>query len=308
MKMSKYSLFSLAMMPMILREGEGTGGGAGGEGGTVEAPWAGAEGVWTLGEGEAAKPWHTTIAEDSVRSHVEAKGYKNPAELAMANYQLNKLQRGDPTVIGMPDKDATPEQMSEFYGKLGRPDAPDGYEFKFGEDVKVDDGLMQFARTAFHEAGLTPAQAQAVADKWNEYSAQGSSTLQDQIAEQNTQELTALTEKWGADLEKNKAAGQLAVKALGADEALLSKVENQIGSAALVELMALIGRKSDEGTLTGGGGGGDPALPENMSKEQAQARIDELRGDEAFDKKYNDANHPEHKDAVAMLTRLYARI
>lgn len=287
--------------------GEGVGGGESGAAHPVEAPWASAEGVWNVGEGDTAQPWHATIPETEARQHVEAKGYKNPAELALANYNLTKLQRGDPTVIGLPGSDATPEQMGEFYSKLGRPDAPEGYEFKFADGVQVDDGMMQFARSAFHEAGLTPAQAQLVADKWNEFAAQQGEGFQTQITEQNDQELQALQTKWGGDLEKNKAAGQRAVQALGLDAELIGKVEQQIGSAAIVELLATIGRKSDEGGFTTSPQGGDPNNPDTMTREQASAKITELQADQEFQKKYTDRNHPGHKDAVDLMQRLFAR-
>lgn len=288
--------------------GEGAGGGAGEGAHPVEAPWTGADGVWNLGEGEAAQPWYSSIPEEDARSHVEAKGYKNPAELALANYNLTKLQRGDPTVIGLPGKDATPEQMGEFYGKLGRPDAPEGYEFKFGEGVTPDETMVAFARTTFHEAGLTPAQAQIVADKWNEFASKETEALQTRVEQDNESALNELTTRWGADLEKNRAAGQRAMQALGISAELVEKVEQSIGSAAIVELLATIGRKSDEGGFTSTPQGGDPNNPETMTKEQAQAKIAELSGDAEFQAKYTDAKHPGHKDAVDLMQRLYAKV
>lgn len=304
-------MFKIGQLRIAFEQpGEGSGGAGGGEGAAhpVQAPWAAAEGVWNLGEGETAQPWFATIPEQEVRQHVEAKGYKNPAELALANYNLTKLQRGDPTVIGLPGADATPEQMNEFYAKLGRPEAPDGYEFKFGEGVQSDDTMVSFARSAFHEAGLTPAQAQIVADKWNAFMGEQTEGLQTQITQQNDQELAALQTKWGADLDKNKAAGQRAVKALGIAPELIERVEQQIGSAAIVELLASIGRKSDEGGFKAGEGNSDPNNPDTMTKDQAQAKIGELQASQEFQQKYTDAKHPSHKDAVELMQRLFAKL
>jgi hypothetical protein len=289
-------------------EAPNEGAGGGGAAHPVEAPWAGAEGVWNLGEGETAQPWHASIPEEGARQHVEAKGYKNPAELALANYNLTKLQRGDPTVIGVPGTDATPEQMSEFYGKLGRPDTADGYEFKFADDVKVDEGMMSFAKDAFHKAGLTPAQAQTVADEWNAFSAKQLEDFQGKIADDNGAELEALKAKWGADLDKNTEAGRRVTQALGLEAELIGKIEQQIGSAAIVELLATIGRKSDEGGFLTGDGGGDPNDPAKLTPAQAQERINELSGDAEFQKKYTDKNHPEHAGAVDTMMKLYAKV
>lgn len=289
--------------------GEGTPGGQGNEGAAhpVEAPWASAEGVWSFGEGDGAKPWFAAIPEEDARQHIEAKGYKNPAELALANLNLTKLHRGDPTVVGLPGDDATPEQMAEFYNKIGRPADPTGYEFKFADGVEADPKMMEFARTAFHEVGLNTKQAQLLADKWNAFMGEQQQELLSGVAGQNDQELADLATRWGADLDKNKAAGHRAVQALGLSNDLIERVEQQIGSAAIVELLASIGRKSDEGGFTGGSGTGDPNNPDTMSKEQAQARITALHSDDEFQKKYTDRNHPGHKEAVDLMQRLYAR-
>lgn len=294
----------------IVREepNEGAGGGGAGAAHPVQAPWASAEGVWSVGEGEQAQPWHALIPEEDARKHVEAKGYKNPAELALANYSLTKMQRGDPTVVGIPGEGASQEDWDAFYGKLGRPDQPAGYEFQFGEGVQVDDKMVEFGRNTFHKAGLTPQQAQIVADAWNEFASQSGAEAQQQVSQQNEQEIRDLETRWGADLDKNKAAGQRAVKALGISNDLIERVENSIGSAAIVELLASIGRKSDEGGFTSGTENGDPTDPANMNSQQAEARITALRGDAEFQKKFNDPHHPGHKDAVEEMQRLYAKI
>ena len=302
--------------PVFNAEGGGGGGGtppapapAGGEGGTpgVTAPWAGAQGVWNVGEGEAAKPWWNAVTEPEARAHLEAKQYANPAELALANYNLTKLQRGADDILALPAKDAPPEAWNDVWKKLGRPDTPDAYDLKFGEGVKTDDGMVKFGKELFHEMGLDPTRAQKAADKWNGFVAAQEAAMLEQARTQNQQEIDALSSKWGADLEKNKAAGQRAVQALGLSNEFIERLEDQIGSAPVVEVLAMIGRKSDEGGFTGGGGQMDPNNPATMTKEQATARITQLQGDAEFQKKYTDKNHPGHSAAVDMMMRLFAR-
>jgi hypothetical protein len=274
----------------------------------VAAPWQGAEGVWKLGEGDAAQPWYSTIPEEAARQHVEAKGYTNPAELALANYNLTKLQRGDPSVIAVPGTDATPEQMNDFYGKLGRPSEASGYEFTFADDVKVDDKMLEFGRSTFHEAGLTPQQAQIVANKWNEFATQTGTGAQEATRQQNEADMTALETRWGKDLDANKAAGKRVVDALGLPADLMDRVEGGIGGAALVEMLAMIGRKSDEGGLLKPGDNVDPTNPATMNAGQAQAEITKLNGDATFQAAYTDAKHPGHKDAMDRMVKLYSRV
>lgn len=296
----------------ILRdvEGAGSGAGTGAQGGATEhpisAPW-GSDGVWKLGEGDTATPWWTAVPEGPARQHIEAKQYANPAELALANYNLTRLQTGDPNVVALPAKDAPPEAWNDFYNKMGRPETPDGYELTFGEGVQTDENMVKFGKELFHELGVPAPKAQAAADKWNAFVAEQEAGYLQQMQQANQQELDALSSKWGADLEKNKAAGQRAVQALGLSTDMVQRIEDNIGSAAVVELLAMIGRKSDEGGFTSGGSQADPNNPATMSKDQAAARIKALQGDADFQKKYTDKAHPEHGDALKTMEALFAR-
>ncbi len=295
----------------LLFDAEGGGGGApaptGAGGGEHPVPWAGAEGMWNIGEGEAAKPWFTGIPDEAARAHVEAKQYANPSELALANYNLTRLQTGDPNVVAIPGADATPEAKQSFWGKLGTPEKPEGYEFSFGSDVKVDDSMMDFGRQAFHKANLTPEQAQVMADAWNTHAQEATNGMMVADREANDAAMTALEASWGKDLAVNKAAGARVMKALDLSPETSALLESNIGSAAVVELFAKIGLKSAEGKLMENSQEVDPNNPDTMDAEQATSRMAQLRADPEFDKKLNDRNHPEHKTAVSILERLAAR-
>jgi len=292
---------------------EGTGQTPAGEGGgqqsehPVSAPWAETQGVWNVGEGDAAKPWWDTLPDEAARQHVAAKQYANPGELALANYNLTRMQTGDTNVVNVPGKDATDEQWGEFYEKLGRPKTAGEYDLKFGEGIKTDDAMVEFGKNLFHEMGLSNDRAQKAADKWNEFVAAQEAQFLAEDKKRNDEALDALTSKWGPELEQNKAAGKRAVEALGLSADLISQIEQNIGSAPVVELLAAIGRKSDEGGFTSGAGKYDPNNPETMTKQQATARIAELQGDADFQKKYGDKAHPEHAEAVKLMERLFAR-
>lgn len=311
----KYSLFSM-MFPIAYRlmegAGEGAPGGApaGGEGAppppaAPAAPWSGAEGMWQIGEGDGAQPWYATIPEGPARAHIEAKQYANPAELALANYSLTRLQTGDPNVVALPGPDATPEQQAEFYSKLGRPESADKYEFKFGDDVQVDDKMVEFGKTVAFDLGLNPTQAQQMADKWNAFAAEIAQNAPPADATfDNDAELAQLGETWGANLDQMKAAGQRAVQQLGLSQTDMDRIESAIGAAPLVNLLAKIGSKSSEaGAPTAGAPGGDPDNPANMTAAQAQQRVDKLMATDA----YFDPNHVDHKDTVAKVEQLMRR-
>lgn len=297
-------------------DGVGAGGGGDAPGGTppgdvtahpVVAPWAAtAEGPWKVGEAGKEQEWWNTIPEPEAREHVKVKGYKNPAELALANYSLTKMQRGSSDVISLPPKDADENTLNDFYTKLGRPAKPEDYTIKMPDGVTPDENMLTFGKSMFHKMGATPAQAQRGVDMWNQYVQEQNTKAIEDAQKANAEALTALEATWGAQLNENRAAGERVIRALGLSEAKMEAIEAHIGAAPLVELLAEIGKRSGEGKLLGGAGGGDPNDPANMTKEQAQAKITQLRGDTEFNKAYLDSKHPGHADAVARMAKLYA--
>lgn len=278
-------------------------------GGEVKAPWSGAEGVYKFGEGETAQPWWSGISEEPIRQYMDEKQYATPDDAARAAWNAHKNSR-NPNAVEIPGENATPEEVNAFYSKLGRPETPEGYEFKFDEGVQVDDKMMDFGKKLFHKLGADPKKAQEAANEWNAFIAEYNSTSLDAERDANEEALSALTQKWESEEKLNEmsAAGQRAAKALGLDNAAIEAIEANIGSAAIVELMAKIGAATQEGTFKDTGvGSGDPNDPANMTADQAQAAITKLEGDDEFQKKYTDKNHPEHKNAVDRMQLLFAK-
>lgn len=296
-----------------LYEGEGLGGGtppappSGGEHPVANAPWSGVTDTYKVGEAGKETEWWNAIPEEKAREHVKAKGYKNPAELALANYSLTKMQTGSTDVVGLPGKDATQNDWDAFFTKAGRPAAPGDYKFDAGEGVTMDPTMVEFGQKLFHKVGVLPQHANEGVKMWNEFVAAQNAKTIEANQQANADEMRALETSWGASLNENKAAGERVMRALGLDEAKMTKIEGAIGSAAIVELLASIGKKSAEGTLIGGSGGGDPNDPAGMTKDQATEKIKQLSSDAEFQKAYNDAKHPGHKDAVERMNKLYAR-
>ena len=152
--------------------------------------------------------------------------------------------------LTLPPKDATPEQWAEFYKQIGAPDKPEAYELPVPEG---DTG--EFAKTAatwFKEAGLLPQQAQALASKWNEFSAAQAQAAeaaeQQRIAQldaQNKQQEAALKTEWGQNHEANMELARRAVRQfVPSDKAadVISALEDKLGYAETIKLMHSIGR------------------------------------------------------------------
>lgn len=283
---------------------------AGGSGTPHVPPWGtDVNAQWNIGD----KPWYGYIPDEPVRQLFEAKKYANPVQAATALYSANKMIHEDS--IRVPGPDAKPEDWQGVYKKLGALDKPEAYEFKFPEGAQVDDKLVGFGKTLAHKLGLNPTQANTLANEWNEfatkYNTESSAAEQQRIAAENAAALEATKTKWGAEFDTKLTAGRRVAESLfdvknAEDKALMEKVEGAIGSAAMLELFARIGSKTAEGSFkTGGGGVNDN--PDNMSAQTAAAEITRLRGDEAFQKAFMDAKHPNHAASVERMNKLYAK-
>lgn len=278
------------------------------------APWTGVQGEWKIGEGDKAQPWWSGITEEPVREYMKAKNYANPEEAARAAWSANKMfqESGRSDALIAPKADAKPEEWDAFYTKLGRPESPDKYDLKIPEGTPVDENLLKVGKGIFHKLGATPARAQEAFNEWQNFVVESNKAQLEAENTQNGTELAALEKTWGGALEEKKAAGLRVVQSLWPDAAEAEKkmdaIQRNIGAAPLVELLALIGSKSAEGTFKGAGNNNsDPNHPDSMTGEQATARIAVLNSDPAFQSKFTNKNDPGHKEAVNLMERLYAK-
>jgi len=107
--------------------------------------------------------------DPGIREWIGNAGLKldDPAKLVS---DLVVKTRGAETLIGksvqLPGDDAGPEDWNKFFGRLGRPEKPDGYGFQVPDEIKdsYDAGFTEAFRGAAHQAGLTPKQASVVHD------------------------------------------------------------------------------------------------------------------------------------------------
>lgn len=178
----------------------------------------------------------------------------------------------------MPGKDATPEAWAEFYGKLGRPESPDGYEFPIPEG---QDGT--FAKTVapmLHKAGITGEQAKILGNEWNalqakaeaDYAASESARI-NAINTKNKAEAEALKTEWGDQNDANMEHARRAMRQfLPADKAgaVIAAIESAVGYKGAITMLHAIGKGMTEhgapglGDTTAGGGAVQKTLAERM--------------------------------------------
>lgn len=243
-------------------EGEGSAGDAGNP--DALPADAGAE----QGNGAAPDAW--SGLEQGNRDIVEKKGWKTPND-GINSYRELERHATDLKAKSLvpPGDDAKPEDWTSFYAKLGRPEKPEGYEFKLPEGLPEDfpyDGKSadEFKSWA-HGAGLSPKQAQAVHDQYVKHTAA-------QLAEAQTQNVkaveaahNALVKEWGDPAtETYKRSQELANRAIrenGGNDLLIElkgigalDQAGNVRTPRLAILLAKVGAGLAEAPVIGGGG------------------------------------------------------
>jgi hypothetical protein len=259
------------------------------------------------------------ISED-YRSKGNIGDFKSADDLAKSYLELQKMVGNS---VRLPSEDTSDEAKQEFlnkikdidgvlikgdedlYNKLGRPEAPEGYDFS--EVVKpeileslpsIGTEIEEFQKMA-HENGLTTQQAKSLVDMRLQ-AIDGEMQRQNEVREESER---ALRKQWGEDYDNRIDAANQVLKIYseqdseGVQELLNTPAANNPAFIRMLsELSHMYKEKGHEGLSKTNFG---------VTPEGAQSKISEKRGDTGFMKAYTDVHHPEHKKAVAELTKLY---
>lgn len=235
--------------------------------------------------------WRDSIPEE-VRGHRSLEHINDVGALAKSYVHAQSMIGADKVAI--PGKSATPEDWREVYSKLGTPETPEGYEISHNlpDGIEMDQDMANWFNTAAHQAGLTPMQAQALADQWNSLTADGAQMDESNYSAYVQDVETELRKEYGQAFDDKLALGNGVVEQFGNPEIL--EVELADGSLLgdnpeVIKLMAEIGtfmqQRLGEDTLEG------VKTTGGMTPDQARDKLSELT---AQNSPYWDQRHPEH--------------
>jgi len=295
--------------PLFDKAGEGSGAGSGGDSSllTGDAGSQQNQGDQNKGNAQQLPPdpakWRDFLS-DEYKVHPSLKDYKDANALAKSHINLQKLLGGDK--IPAPKEDWTPEQWKEFYGRLGRPDTPDKYQFKLADGFPADEALVKDMVAIMHEDGLTQKQAASILEKYSIKMAGAIKAQQDADAAAAKEAITALQKEYGEKFQEATNYARYAVKELGDSD--LANMLNETGltnNVHLFKLMDKVGRLIANDRATGSNNGPGSAGFGNMSVAEAQAAINAMMADPEKNKALYDASHPKHKEVVDIRTQLF---
>ena len=214
------------------------------------------------GQDGANNDW-TTVLDDDTRQLVEQKGYKSPNDLGKAYRELTKkLGERAPEP---PADDADTEAWDAYYKSIGRPEKPDGYEFKLPdgvpENIPYDGEFATKFKNWAHNAGLTPKQARALHDQYVNDFVGTAAQANEQVTQYVQEAHSKIQKEWGdAETEgyrKNVELARRAMTQLDLKDDLsrsgLIDANGNVTSAKVAFALARVGSKMfAEDTVFGG--------------------------------------------------------
>lgn len=151
------------------------------------------------GSNGSGENWVAGLQIEDNRALVEAKQWKSPDD-AIRSYR--ELEHHASKALKLPGENATAEDWNKFYSKLGRPETPDKYELRLNTEAVPQDfpydetSAIEFRKWA-HEAGLNPAQAQSLHDKFVGYQANAFTSSRAEVMKSEGDAHRAIVGAWG---------------------------------------------------------------------------------------------------------------
>jgi hypothetical protein len=211
---------------------------------------------------------------------VKAKGWDSPAAAVLSYANLETAFGADKAgrTILAPKDENDAEGWNAVYGRLGRPETPDGYELAVSEGS--DGAYLKDMLPAFHELGLTKRQAQALVERNNAVLAKLGESDDLAFKAKSEADYAALQNEWGQAATTNEELARRAVAQFGSKAGLdadgLQALEAAIGTGAMLKLFHAIGASFAEGTFKSGDGvqGGGVLTPDRAKAEIARKNAD----------------------------------
>lgn len=214
---------------------------------------AGGEGA-AAGDGDAdAFAWAGELSDEapaggkpSDKAFLANKGWKSAAEMLRDYRQLESHVNGR---LALPKDENDADGWNALYKAIGRPDTPEGYEFKT-EDGNEDPRLTEIAKAA-HELGLSKKQMDGLAAALDGVFTQSSAAEEARITADFEAGKAELRTAWGENYDKNVEIARRGAEKFGFDKDLLNAMGDKVGVKKMLETMHRLGKAIGEDTIDG---------------------------------------------------------
>lgn len=172
--------------------------------------------------------WRESLAGDDKAALDRLKRFAGPGDLFKSYREAEKRLSTRPTAPSLPEG-ATPEEVAAYRKAIGVPDAPEGYGFKFADELKPSDGdnaaLAEFQKE-MHAAHVPPGAAKAAFEFYQKRMTDGRAAMAEAAEAATLENMAELRGEWkGREYGRNmKIADEFLTKHFGEDQTQLKAV------------------------------------------------------------------------------------
>ncbi len=213
-------------------------------------------------------------------------------------------------LLKMPKADAKPEDIKAFWQRLGAPDKPTDYDFSSvklnGEPL--DQAFVDSMREAMAQNFIPKERATQIAEAFAKYVERDFQARQTLNAAKLAEEAETLRKNWGTQYDYNHLKAMDGARRLGISKEAVTAMEKEIGYAGVMEAMRKIGAGTSEAQWVDTGvspNGGPGNIP--MTREGAQARLNERMNDKAWASRLTSGDMDAHREWMGLITMIDGR-
>lgn len=234
--------------------------------------------------------WYDNLDAD-LKNHPSIQKFSDPGKLAKSYVELEKLVGKEKIVL--PKENATAEELSAFYNKIGRPEEVTGYETPEleidNQELLMKEHTLEAFKAKAHELGLTKKQ---FAELYGFYHENGIASYNQLLEQQNqirSKTENELRKEWGSAYEAKVDSAQKVVNQFFADAAKNPAFTHLANDKNFISSMAKLAESMGEDVIQG-------AKTTTLTPSQAQSEINEMLSDKS--NPLHDNSNPEHQAAL----------
>ncbi len=233
--------------------------------------------------------------DPEIKGHMQNRGL-DKLDPAAAALEAIKAHRAAEKRLGAPadelvrfPKDQNDPAYAEVFKRLGKPDAPAGYDLSplSPADKPLAPELVSALQEAAHKANMAPGQALAFADAFLKHQNETATKAANEASFTQAAEVARLDANWGPNKETNLFVARRAAERLGITPEAVTALEKVSGYAKTMETLLSLGQAMGEARVLQGQG---PGQTGPMSADQATAWIESMKTDKALFQKWYDGD------------------
>lgn len=230
-----------------------------------------------VAQGGSGNDFLNMIPEE-LREHPSISPIKDVENLARSYVNAQRLIGADK--IPMP-VNPTDEDLDKIYGRLGRPESPEGYSIQPDGQFVTEESANGYKDIA-HRLRLTPDQASGILEYYKSVSQSGAEAIQANQAELMAQTETQLKAEWGDSYDNKVAAAAEVVNEFASPDILDMQLADGTKIGNHPEFIKAFAKMADfRHSVTSEDTVSDAPRTGNATAQSAQQEIDAIMNDKS---------------------------